>query len=93
MMNETCRWTEWATMLGEPTNNWDTECNHTFAITEGGPKENNMLFCCFCGKAIDPRPCVEAEDDTANTVRTGHGTAAGPGYGSATCSQSESKGK
>ena len=70
-MNETCRWTEWATMLGEPTNNWDTECKHTFAITEGGPRENNMLFCCFCGKAIDPRPCVQAEDDTANTQAEG----------------------
>ena len=31
---------------------WDTDCGHVFVINEGTPKENDMQFCCCCGKCI-----------------------------------------
>lgn len=31
---------------------WHTECDHMFIINEGGPMDNSMKYCCFCGKEI-----------------------------------------
>lgn len=44
---ETCKWTydEWHDC-------WDTECGNAYQVTEGTPKENNMKFCPYCGKAL-----------------------------------------
>ncbi len=76
-MSDKCTWIEWATVIGEPTNNWDTGCGHTFSVTEGKPSENHFKFCCFCGKPLDEHPALltvvddEPEPDTANTAVTG----------------------
>jgi len=45
----TCNWeqdndTEW--------NLWETDCGESFHIEEGTPKENNMNYCCYCGKKL-----------------------------------------
>ena len=45
-MNE-CTWTEDAIDGG-----WDTSCGYKFDIHYGTPKENEMRFCCFCGKPL-----------------------------------------
>ena len=29
--------------------NWETGCNELFIIPEGGPNDNGMKFCCYCG--------------------------------------------
>lgn len=31
---------------------WDTECGQAHAFTEGGPVENDHLFCPYCGLPI-----------------------------------------
>lgn len=31
---------------------WHTWCDHMFIINEGGPIDNSMKYCCFCGKEI-----------------------------------------
>lgn len=31
---------------------WHTRCDNMFIINEGGPQDNSMVFCCFCGKEI-----------------------------------------
>ena len=31
---------------------WDTDCMNVFDVTFGGPAENGMIYCCFCGKKI-----------------------------------------
>lgn len=46
-MNETCKWTE------DEDGLWNTECGGTFEITEGTPRENEMVFCPYCGKSIE----------------------------------------
>lgn len=45
---EACRWVE------HEDGYWDTACDKVFEVSEGGPRENHMLFCCYCG-----RPLVE----------------------------------
>ena len=31
---------------------WDTACGHRFQTGDGTPTENDMAFCCFCGKPL-----------------------------------------
>lgn len=57
-MSDVCIWSE----DGED-GPWATKCGHYFAITDGTPKENEMAFCCFCGKELVQ--CPHAEDDDA----------------------------
>mgnify|MGYP001330034860 FL=1 len=45
-----CHWSQ----DGEDSDVWATQCGHYFAITADTPSENEMRFCCYCG-----RPLVE----------------------------------
>jgi len=31
---------------------YETACGNFFEITDGTPDENNMNYCCYCGKSI-----------------------------------------
>ena len=42
-----CQWVDDAI---EPY--WATECGEAFTFIEGGPIENGMRFCCYCGGKI-----------------------------------------
>ena len=44
---KTCKWTE--DIDGDGEVSWDTECKQKFCFIEGGPKDNKMNFCCYCG--------------------------------------------
>jgi len=41
-----CTWTE------DENGPWDTACGESYEINDGTPEDNNMAFCCFCGKAL-----------------------------------------
>ncbi len=41
---------------------WDTGCGKTYYIEEGGPKDNQMRFCCYCGKPLEENRVAEHED-------------------------------
>ena len=45
----TCTWTE-----DDDTDNsiWDTACGEAFVFTDGGPEDNDIRFCCYCGKKL-----------------------------------------
>lgn len=46
---DTCTWTR--DEFGDGI--WSTSCNVTdWVFDEGGPKENKMRFCPFCGKRL-----------------------------------------
>ena len=32
--------------------NWETDCGGMFIITEGGPNDNGMKCCCYCGSSL-----------------------------------------
>ena len=52
----TCTWTE------DNEGVYNSACGEAFEFNEGGPEENNMLFCCYCGKKIMVKKYVESED-------------------------------
>ena len=31
---------------------WVTSCDKLFVLNDGTPAENNMQFCCYCGKSL-----------------------------------------
>lgn len=31
---------------------WQTSCEQRFIITAGTPSDNNMAFCCYCGRRL-----------------------------------------
>lgn len=37
------------------SDSWDTGCGNAFTINDGTPKENQMAFCCFCGRKLNER--------------------------------------
>jgi predicted RNA-binding Zn-ribbon protein involved in translation (DUF1610 family) len=43
-----CRWT-W------DNEKWDTACGEAFTFIDGGPVENGMKFCPYCGKQLAVR--------------------------------------
>lgn len=43
-----CGW-----VYDEAHDKWDTECGNGFQLMNGTPKENEMVFCCYCGNAIE----------------------------------------
>jgi hypothetical protein len=44
----TCVWEEDDEMCGV----FDTKCGTSFEFTEGGPEENGMKYCPYCGKTL-----------------------------------------
>ena len=55
---------EWSTDPSDDFDDtWQTECGHEFVINDGKPSENDMQFCCFCGRKLDERIEVKSEDD------------------------------
>ncbi len=42
---------------------WETDCSHAFQLNDGGPHDNDMRACCYCGGALVERPYEDAEDD------------------------------
>lgn len=51
----TCKWTE------DEDGNWFTDCGEAFTFIDGGPAENSMKFCCYCGKPLEPVEYKETE--------------------------------
>ena len=46
--DETCVWHAHENDYGI----WTTDCHNMFALYDGTPAENQMAFCCFCGKHL-----------------------------------------
>lgn len=44
-----CTWTLDSSEYGDK---WDSACNNSWQFEIGGPKENHMRFCCYCGKVL-----------------------------------------
>jgi hypothetical protein len=63
-MTEVCRWHE------DNEGNWQTDCDNLFTFIEGGPSDNGMKFCCYCGKPLE-EIWLEAtrQSDTRNSIR------------------------
>ncbi len=48
-MAEHCNWNQ----DGDETSGaWETACGSMFRLDDGDPFENQMHFCCYCGKPL-----------------------------------------
>lgn len=56
---DTCEW------RGEDydSDEWVTSCKKSFCLMEGTPAENDMRFCCYCGKPLVTVPFAFDDDD------------------------------
>lgn len=54
---EYCRWVE--TEDGQ----WETLCGNVFELSEGSPTDNDMAFCCYCGRTLKEVRFVEKRDE------------------------------
>jgi len=55
---ESCKWKQ----VDDWNNSsvWDTDCGNAFTIENGTPLDNEMKFCCYCGKPLEQ---IEAEEE------------------------------
>jgi hypothetical protein len=54
LTKQKCTWSNSEGVDGEDTDtHWSTSCGEEFIITDGTPEDNNMGYCCYCGKPID----------------------------------------
>lgn len=37
---------------GTYDDHWETSCDDAFQFADGGPRENNMRFCPYCGRVL-----------------------------------------
>lgn len=43
---------------------WDTSCGEKFVFIDGGPIQNSLRFCCYCGgQMIEARPAPVEDPD------------------------------
>ena len=42
----------WTCYVDTDSTAWNTECGRAFELNEGGPVDNHMKFCCYCGKTV-----------------------------------------
>jgi hypothetical protein len=50
---ETCVWAQ------DDDGIWLTDCENAFTLNDGAPSENDMKFCCYCGKPLKEEPWGE----------------------------------
>lgn len=43
-----CHWSQ----DGEDSDIWAAQCGRYFTTNDGSPSDNEMRFCCFCGKPL-----------------------------------------
>lgn len=53
---EQCEWAE------DEYGTWETSCGNAFEINDGSPADNDMAYCCYCGKKIAQCRYVEETD-------------------------------
>ena len=54
-MTDKCKWSK-DPYDGFDDNNWSSSCGFEFAIFNGAPCEDDIRFCCYCGKEIEVVP-------------------------------------
>lgn len=46
---------EWE-MTDSDHGTWESDCENTFTLIEGTPTQNNLRFCCYCGRPLKEVP-------------------------------------
>ena len=49
-----CNWSNAEGVNSEDSDtHWSTSCGEDFFLNDGTPEDNNMKYCCYCGKPIE----------------------------------------
>jgi len=54
----TCTWT-----YDQGYDSWNTSCEKTFILIDSTPIDNEMRYCCYCGKRLEERVPVEDREE------------------------------
>jgi len=57
-VGETCFWYQ----DGEDSEVWVMGCGGYFGLEDGKPSENDMRFCCKCGKPLEESPHTSEDE-------------------------------
>ena len=49
---------------GEDSDTFGTGCGHYFTLIDGTPAENDMLYCCYCGKPLEES--ISTDDEASH---------------------------
>lgn len=63
--DQRCYWTE------DPDGQWETSCGNTFVIIDGSPADNDMTYCCYCGKKLAQQSFQEPDEDELSSDSQG----------------------
>lgn len=63
-----CAWTQ--TNDWDMCDTWSSDCGLEWIFEDGGPIENKMKFCCYCGKPLKVVPATP-EDEFAGLESDG----------------------
>ena len=55
-----CTWTE---SDSDYDDHWETLCDNAFTLLDGTPKENDMVYCPYCGRKIQEVVIAVADDE------------------------------
>lgn len=44
---------EWRQNCDDDCRYWDTSCGRAFTFIDGSPSDNELHFCCYCGKTLE----------------------------------------
>lgn len=61
-MSITCDGCIWAQDGDADSDTWATGCRHYFTLNDGGPTDNEMRFCCYCGRPLIEVPWEDESD-------------------------------
>lgn len=64
----TCVWSQ-CSYADLDSNNWQTDCGNNFCLFDGGPKDNQMEYCCYCGKPLIEKPYKDEPIDWEEAMR------------------------
>ena len=57
----------WSNSEDDSDTHWQTSCGEDFLLNDGTPEDNNMKYCCYCGKPIEQLVTSGSEDDFYRT--------------------------
>jgi len=60
---------QWAQDSDADSDTWATKCGHYFTLNEGGPTDNGMRYCCYCGRPLVEVPWEDEPDAAIDAAR------------------------
>lgn len=58
-MSDTCTWSQ----EDHESEVYHSSCRKSFMFNDGGPVQNGLKFCCYCGKPLIEDQWKEEEED------------------------------